>query len=124
MRRAACARDDHLQPARRRTLGVIVEPVRRAVGGDDLGLMGYAQLLQDFGSGAQGGPVRLASHDDSDEWGHASCGVQKEAAEYRHGKPGEKAHEKPSNPGVNTLLTVITAFLTNRGSASGGAGKQ
>src|SRR5512146_31236 len=37
--------------------------------------------------------------------------VQKEAAEYRHGKSGGKARIRR----VKTLLTVLTAFLTNSG---------
>jgi hypothetical protein len=43
MRRPACAGDDDLQPARRRGLAIVPQPVGRAVGRDDPRLVGHAQ---------------------------------------------------------------------------------
>ena len=60
-----------LKPAASRALGEGVQPLRRAVGRDDLGLVGDAQLVQHVGGVLQRRPVRPAAHDDGDGRGGA-----------------------------------------------------
>ena len=67
MRGSAGAGDDHLEAACLRRLRVLVQALRGAVRGDDLGLVGDFQLVQDLGRSLQGRPVRLASHYDADD---------------------------------------------------------
>ena len=66
MRGAAGAGDDRLETARARLLRVFKEQIRGAVGGDDAGLEGNAEVLEDNGSGLHGGPVGIGTHDDAD----------------------------------------------------------
>src|ERR1700722_12630616 len=63
---AARTRNDDLEAGRLRTLGESIEPLRRAMGGDDECLASDAQRAECFGGVAHGFPVRLASHDDGD----------------------------------------------------------
>src|SRR5579864_2323751 len=102
MRSAAGACDDHLEPAAGRTLGVGRHSLGRAVRGNDSALMRNAERAQGLRCGLEGGPVRLASHDEADERllaGHASLMVggqitRKEAAHYRGAKPMEKPRRR------------------------------
>ena len=48
-------------------LAICVQPLRRAVRRDDLGLVGDAQLVQHLGGVLHRRPVGLAAHDDADE---------------------------------------------------------
>ena len=66
MRRAAGARDDHLEARRLRALGEIEEPLRRAMRGDDLRLEADLELLEDRGGMAHRLPIGLAAHNDGD----------------------------------------------------------
>ena len=66
VRRPAGAGDDHLEAARLGALGIVVEPLGRAVGRDHLGLVGDARARQHVGGVLHGGPVGQAAHDDAD----------------------------------------------------------
>ena len=63
VRRAAGAGDDHLDAGRLRALGEGVEPLRRAVGGNDASAPGDAQLGQGFAGRLHRRPVGAAAHD-------------------------------------------------------------
>ena len=54
-----------LSPRSARGLGIGIEPLRRAMGGDDARLEGDAQRFQRLGGALHGLPVGLAAHDDS-----------------------------------------------------------
>src|SRR5258706_15553454 len=71
MRRAAGAGDNDLEPGGLGAPGKSEQPVRGAVGGDDVLLAPDAERGQRFGGVAHGRPVRLASHDNGDGGGHA-----------------------------------------------------
>ena len=47
-------------------LGIIGHAVGGTMGGHDAGLVTDTQRVQHMGGGLQGGPVRLAAHDDAD----------------------------------------------------------
>ena len=93
MRGAAGAGDDRLQAALLGAARVFVEPLRRAVGGDDSRLVGYAEFVEHSGGHAQRRPIGFAAHDDADEgtlpchsrfllFGRL-CPGRKEATQYR-----------------------------------------
>src|ERR1700733_455342 len=65
------AGDDDLEAGGPRALGKGEQPVRGAMGRDDVLFAGYAERGQGFGGMAHGVPVRLASHGDGDWGGHA-----------------------------------------------------
>ncbi len=71
MGRAAGAGDDDLEAGRLGALGKGEQPVRGAVGRDDVFFASHAERGQGFGGMAHGVPVRLASHDDGYGRGHA-----------------------------------------------------
>ena len=71
MRSTAGAGDDDLEAGRLGALGEGEQPVRGAMGRDDVFFAGDAERGQRFGGMAHGVPVRLASHDDGDGRGHA-----------------------------------------------------
>ncbi len=88
---AARPRDDHLEARALRPLGESIEPVGRAVGGNDPRLVSDRQGVEGLGSMLEGRPIRLASHDDRDRLcRHVRSGrdptraAQKEAADYRN----------------------------------------
>ena len=56
-----------LRPRALRRLGVLVEPLRRAVGGDDVGLVGNASSSSTSAACFMRRPVGLAAHDDADD---------------------------------------------------------
>ena len=62
--RAAGAGDDHLEAAVLGALGVGIEPLGRAVGRNDAGLVRHAERIQRLGGVPHGVPVGLAAHDD------------------------------------------------------------
>ena len=74
MCRASSAGDDGFQPARFRGLGVLIEPVGRPMRGHDPDFVGDLEVVEHIGRMFQGGPVGLASHDDTDEGGRCSGG--------------------------------------------------
>ena len=67
MRGAARTGDDELEPALLGRRGIVVKALRRAVGGDDLRLVGDAELVERFGGMAHRLPVGAAAHDDADQ---------------------------------------------------------
>ena len=67
MRRAAGPGDDDFQAVGPRRLGIVDQPVRRAVGADDPGFERHIERRQRFGRRLHGRPVRLAAHDDPDD---------------------------------------------------------
>ena len=71
VRGAAGAGDDHLEARGLGALGEGVEPVGRAVGRDDAGLVGDAERVERLGGVPHGRPVGLAAHDDGD--GRGGC---------------------------------------------------
>ena len=64
MRRAAGAGDDHLEARGFRAFGESIEPLGRAVGGDDAGLVGHVERVERLGGMFHGLPVGLAAHDN------------------------------------------------------------
>ena len=66
VRRAARAGDDDLEPLGLRALGEGDEPVGRAMGGDDPGVVADPERFERLGGAAHHRPVRLAAHDDGD----------------------------------------------------------
>src|SRR5882762_892424 len=60
------AGDDHLEAAALRTLGILVEPIRRAVGRDDAGLIPDAEPVERMRDVLHRLPIGLAAHDDAD----------------------------------------------------------
>src|SRR3954466_11904685 len=69
MRSAARARDDHLAPGGLRTLREGIEPLGRAVRGDDALIVADLECVERLGRMTHGRPVRLTPHDDGDGFG-------------------------------------------------------
>ena len=66
MRRAAGAGDNHLEACGLRALGEGVEPLRRAMGGNDARLIGNTERVERLGGMLHGLPIGLAAHDNCD----------------------------------------------------------
>ena len=66
---AAGAGDDRLEAAARSRAGILMQPLRRAMGRDDAALAGDAEHVEDFGGMPHRLPVGLAAHDDADRRG-------------------------------------------------------
>ncbi len=66
-RRAAGAGDDDADAASRGRLGELAHLVRRAVGGDDVRLVGDAELVEGVEALLHGGGIGLRAHDDGDD---------------------------------------------------------
>ena len=60
--------DDDFETATFSGFGEFGEQVGRAVGGDNSALVGYTEVSEDFRGGTHRFPVRLAAHDDGNEW--------------------------------------------------------
>jgi hypothetical protein len=75
MRGAAGSGDDDADAARFGCSGVVEHAIRRAMCGNDLGLVGDCELVENFGSVLEGGPVGARAHDDTNaNAGERLCG--------------------------------------------------
>ena len=110
-----------LRPLPFAPLGVAVEPLRRAMRRDDLGLVGDAELVEHVGRVLHRRPVRLAAHNDADEGlgrdhdcfecpgklagleGWADDGKGKGVAVDRAPTPGPRVSDLPSTDGQRPL---------------------
>ena len=68
VRRAPGTGDDDLEPGLARAACELVEPLRRAMGGHDAGVVTDSQGVKRFCGVLHRGPVRLAAHDDRDRF--------------------------------------------------------
>src|SRR4029450_757629 len=66
MRSPAGAGNDHLESALLGALGVLIEAVGRAAGGNHLGFVGNLEFIQHLGGAFHRRPVRKTAHDDAD----------------------------------------------------------
>src|SRR3569623_3693921 len=83
------ARDNDLETGGLGAFGEAVEPLGRAVGGDEQPLGGNTEGVERLGGMPHGLPVGLASHDDGNWGGHGGLILKKRRKDkdYRSGAP-------------------------------------
>ena len=80
---AARARDDHTKPAFSGGARVVLQILRRAMGGNDFRFTGDMKLGTNVGGGFHGWPVRIAAHEDADDGGHGFFGLHNDCSGLR-----------------------------------------
>jgi hypothetical protein len=68
--RAACPRDDDVQPSSLGAFGILKQQIWGAVGADHAHLEGYLELFEQISSKLHGGQIGLATHDDANKGFH------------------------------------------------------
>ena len=103
---------------------VFEQQVGRAVGGDDAGLVGDAELVERLGRGAHRLPVGSRAHDDADQWFHreilaSSEGVRRSSNKSRSERNSSRDARLAAAGSTRSLVALVMSACRALRSASG-----